>query len=55
MDWCGPIPESDSDELVEFPDTRCPFLQDQVNVLPKTDNMNYLDGIETFRQIVNLI
>ena len=57
IDWDGPPPRGncETDDLVRVPDTACPFTQDQVSALPRTYNMNYLDGVETFQQILNLM
>ncbi|XP_015751229.1 PREDICTED: uncharacterized protein LOC107331191 [Acropora digitifera] len=57
IDWSGPIPRTDSGlyEMVEVPDTACPLTQEQIDLLPATGNMNYLEGVETLQQILNIV
>lgn len=56
IDWSGPIPQTDSSlyEMVEVPDTACPLTQEQIDLLPATENMSYLEGVETLQQILNI-
>ena len=56
IDWSGPIPQTDANlyEMVEVPDTACPLTLEQMDLLPATENMNYLDGVETLQQILNI-
>lgn len=42
-------------EMVEVPDTACPLTQEQIDLLPATGNMNYLEGVETLQQIFNIV
>ena len=54
IDWQGPIPEP-SPDVVDVPDTNCPFSDDQMHLLPNTDGLNYVEGIEVYQHITNLI
>lgn len=54
IDWQGPVPEQCPD-YVEVPDTNCPFTEEEMHLLPVTDNLTYLEGVEVFNQITNLL
>lgn len=54
MDWSGPIPEFEPD-LVDIPDTQCPFNHEQLRGLPRMDGINYLDGIQMYSQIIAML
>ena len=54
IDWEGPVPET-SPDVVEVPETNCPFSEVQANMLPTVTNLNYLEAVQTFIHIVNLL
>ena len=54
VDWHGLIPDP-SPDLVEVAQATCPFTEDQLPTLPQTDELTYLEGVETFVDIVQLL
>jgi len=54
IDWQGPVPET-SPDYVDVPDTNCPFTEEQRRVLPRTENLSYIEGVEAFSSIVSLL
>lgn len=54
VDWHGPIPDP-SPDLVEVAQATCPFTADQLANLPQIDGLTYLEGVETFVNIVQLV
>lgn len=54
IDWQGPVPEPCPD-YVEVPETNCPFDEEEMHLLPRTDNLTYLEGLEVFNDLINLL
>lgn len=54
IDWEGPVPEM-SPDVVEVPVTNCPFSEIQVNALPTVTSLSYVDAVQTFADIINLL
>ena len=53
LDWDGPLPESDSDEMIELPLTECPLnLQETQELKQAIDPLRNSDcyGIDIFIQ-----
>lgn len=54
IDWEGPVPEM-SPDVVEVPETNCPFSEIQVNALPIVTNLSYIEAVHTFADIIKLL
>lgn len=54
IDWQGPIPEQCPD-YVEVADKNCPFTEEEMHLLPLKDNLTYIEGVEVFSEITNLL
>ena len=58
LDWDGPLPESDSDEMIELPLTECPLnLQETQELKQAIDSLRNSDcyGIGIFIQTLMFV
>ena len=52
--WESPVPET-SPNVVEVLETNCPFSEVQAIMPPTVTNLNYLEAVQTFIHIANLL